>query len=214
MLQHAGYGRRKRADGHRRSIAVVVALLLALFGILEAAPAAVGWRHRAQIVVHPGDGLRTVHPGLFGVNHRYLYDGLGMWDPATENVDPRFEHRFSAAGFTAMRFPGGSIANTYHWKRAIGPPSQRGLNVPGHTGEPLANGFGPDEFGSFVSSQGLQAMMLANFATGTAQEAADWVEYMNAPGGYESQRRGGVGQRARRERAPGALRRRELGDRQ
>ena len=166
----------------RRSIAALGALLVAL-GAVAISPAASAGAQRAQIVVHPGDGLRTVHPGLFGVNHRYPYEGFGMWDPSIDNVYPRFEHRFSAAGFTAMRFPGGSVANTYHWKRAIGPPSQRGLNVHGHTGQPLTNGFGPDEFGSFVSSEGIQAMMLANFATGTAQEAADWVEYMNAPVG-------------------------------
>ena len=175
----------QRTDARRRAIAVALALLLGSFGALEdaAGASAADGRQRAQIIVHPGDGLRTVHPGLFGVNHRYLYDGLGMWDPSADDVYPRFEHRFTAAGFTAMRFPGGSVANTYHWKRAIGPPSQRGLNVHGHTGEPLTNGFGPDEFGSFVSNQGIQAMMLANFATGTAQEAADWVEYMNAPVG-------------------------------
>jgi alpha-L-arabinofuranosidase len=166
----------------RRAIAALGALVLAV-GALAISPAVSAGRQRAEIVVHPGDGLRTVHPGLFGVNHRYPYEGFGMWDPASDSVYPRFEHRFSAAGFTAMRFPGGSVANTYHWKRAIGPPAQRGLNVHGHTGQPLTNGFGPDEFGSFVSSQGLQAMMLANFATGTAREAADWVEYMNAPVG-------------------------------
>ncbi len=157
--------------------------LLAALGALAISPAASAGSERTKIVVHSGDGLRTVHSGLFGVNHRYPYDGFGMWDPSIDDVYPRFDHRFSAARFTAMRFPGGSVANTYHWKRAIGPPSQRGLNVHGHTGEPLTNGFGPDEFGSFVSSRGIQAMMLANFATGTAQEAADWVEYMNAPAG-------------------------------
>jgi alpha-L-arabinofuranosidase len=157
--------------------------LLAVLGALAISPAGSAASHRAQIVIHPGEGLRTVHPGLFGVNHRYPYDGFGMWNSATDSAYPRFEHRFNAAGFTAMRFPGGSVANTYHWKRAIGPPSQRGLNIHGHTGEPLTNGFGPDEFGSFVSGEGIQAMMLANFATGTAQEAADWVEYMNAPVG-------------------------------
>ncbi len=172
----------QRTIAGRRSIAALGALLVALCAF-AISPASSAGGQRAQILVHPGDGLRTVHPGLFGVNHRYPYDGFGMWDPSIDNVYPRFEHRFSAAGFTAMRFPGGSVANTYHWKRAIGPLSQRGFNVHGHTGEPLANGFGPDEFGSFVSTQGLQAMMLANFATGTAQEAADWVEYMNAPVG-------------------------------
>src|SRR3954447_19301027 len=166
----------------RRSVGALGALLVAL-AALRLSPAVSAGTQRARIVVHPGEGLRTVHAGLFGVNHRYPYEGFGMWDPSIDSAYPRFEQRFSAAGFTAMRFPGGSVANTYHWKRAIGPPSQRGLNVHGHTGEPLTNGFGPDEFGSFASSQGIQAMMLANFATGTAQEAADWVEYMNAPVG-------------------------------
>jgi alpha-L-arabinofuranosidase len=175
-------GGAQRTIADRRSIASFAALLIAI-GALATSPAASAARHRAEIVVHPGDGLRTVHPGLFGANHRYPYEGFGMWNPASDSVYPRFGQRFSAAGFTALRFPGGSVANTYHWKRAIGPLSQRGLNVHGHTGQPLTNGFGPDEFGSFVSSQGLQAMMLANFATGTAQEAADWVEYMNAPVG-------------------------------
>jgi alpha-L-arabinofuranosidase len=179
-MQGLDAGHRSIAD--RRAIAALGALVLAT-AALAISPAVSAGRQRAEIVVHPGDGLRTVHPGLFGVNHRYPYEGFGMWDPASDSVYPRFEHRFSAAGFTAMRFPGGSVANTYHWKRAIGPPAQRGLNVHGHTGQPLTNGFGPDEFGSFVSSQGLQAMMLANFATGTAREAADWVEYMNAPVG-------------------------------
>src|SRR4051794_37667887 len=175
-----------------RNLPVAVVLLLAL-AVLEAPSMATAGHphrarhdhraHRAQIVVRPGDGLRPVHPGLFGVNHRYAYDGFGMWDPSTESVPELFERRFAAAGFRAMRFPGGLIANTYHWKRAIGPPSKRGLNVNGRTGEPLTNGFGPDEFGAFVSDHGIQAMMLANFATGNAREAADWAEYMNAPVG-------------------------------
>jgi alpha-N-arabinofuranosidase len=175
-----------RTKARRRSIAAAVLLVLGALLALESAPVASAAQHvgrHAEIVVHPGDGLRTVHPGLFGVNHRYPYGGFGMWDPSIPGVPKRFDHRFSAAGFTAMRFPGGTVANTYHWERAIGPPATRGLNVHGRTGEPVTNDFGPDEFGRFVSQHGLQAMMLANFATGTAQEAADWVEYMNAPVG-------------------------------
>lgn len=142
--------------------------------------------HRPHPVVKiwPSKGSqRTVHPGLFGVNHRYAYNGYGMWDPSIPGVPNRFEHHFDVDRFRAIRFPGGTIANTYHWQRAIGPPPQRGLNVSGRTGEPLTNDFGPDEFGEFVAEHRLQTMMVANFGTGTAREAADWVEYMNAPVG-------------------------------
>lgn len=128
-------------------------------------------------------GDRRVHPGLFGVNQRYAFDGFGMWDPSIPGVPRRFDRRFEAARIKSMRFPGGSVANTYHWERAIGPVARRGLNVSGRTGEPLTNAFGPDEFGEFASQHGLEAMMVANFGSGTAREAADWVEYMNAPVG-------------------------------
>ncbi len=106
-----------------------------------------------------------------------------MWNPSIPGAPRKFDHHFESARVSAVRFPGGSVANTYHWKRAIGPAADRRLNVHGRTGEPLTNEFGPDEFGEFIRSHGLQAMMLANFGTGTAQEAADWVEYMNAPVG-------------------------------
>src|SRR3954467_1993211 len=113
-----GKGAAQRTDASRRVIIIAAAGLLGVLGAVEDAPgaSAAQGRNRAQIVVHPGDGLRTVHPGLFGVNHRYPYDGFGMWNSSTDTVYPRFQHRFAAAGFTAMRFPGGSVANTYHWE--------------------------------------------------------------------------------------------------
>jgi alpha-N-arabinofuranosidase len=173
----------------------VIALVgaLALVGATVAMAGSAGHHHRHRhshhrphptVTILPSKGSeRTVHPGLFGVNHRYAYDGYGMWDPSTPGVPSRFERRFDAARFRAMRFPGGTIANTYHWDRAIGPAAQRGLNVSGRNGEPLTNDFGPDEFGEFVAEHRLAAMMVANFGTGTAREAANWVEYMNAPVG-------------------------------
>src|SRR5919197_443018 len=187
-----------RTNARRRWGLLVLALLAGAIAASERVPGALaGHPHRAhhtslraKVVIHPGEALRPVHPGVFGVNYRYAYDGFGMWNPSTRSVPELFDQRFSAAGFSAVRFPGGLLANTYHWERAIGSPSDRGLNVNGRTGEPLTNEFGPDEFGRFVTDRGLQAMMLANFATGTAEEAADWVEYMNAPLGTNP--RGGV----------------------
>jgi alpha-L-arabinofuranosidase len=167
------------------------------------------------MTVWPGKGAkRVVHAGLFGVNHRYAYDGFGMWDPSIPGVPKRFERRFDAARFKAIRFPGGTIANTYHWQRAIGPPAARGLNVSGRTGEPLTNDFGPDEFGRFVAEHRLGTMMVANFGSGTAEEAADWVEYMNAPVGTNPN--GGVAWAEERARnghpAPYGVRNWEIGN--
>jgi alpha-L-arabinofuranosidase len=178
---------------HRRYGAAFIATVAAVVALACAAVAgSAPHRHRhghdhhrhqrphTTLTVWPQKGAQRVHPGLFGVNHRYAFNGFGMWDPSIHGVPPRFTRRFDAARFKAMRFPGGTIANTYHWQRAIGPVAQRGLNVSGRTGEPLTNEFGPDEFGQFAFNHGLEAMMVANFGSGTAREAADWVEYMNA----------------------------------
>lgn len=134
-----------------------------------------------RVIVDPTDRRGTISPLLFGANHRYPYAGFQMWDPTTNQPQAEFAARFSEAGITFVRFPGGSVANTYRWQRAIGPVAARARNIDGLTGEPQTNEFGPDEFGRFVRSQGVAGTVVVNFATGTALEAADWVEYMNAP---------------------------------
>lgn len=184
------------STGIRVAVIALVATL-ALMGGAVALAGSAGHHHRRHHAPHPTVTIwpqrgsdRTVRAGLFGVNHRYAYNGFGMWDPSIPGVPKRFERRFDADRFRAIRFPGGTIANTYHWDRAIGPPADRELNVSGRTGEPLTNDFGPDEFGGFAAKHRLEAMMVANFGTGTAREAANWVEYMNTPVG--SNPNGGV----------------------
>ena len=127
-----------------------------------------------------------------------------MWDPAINKRTrcSTIASRPRASPRCGSRGPRSRTPTTGSEPSALSP--HRGLNVHGHTGGPLTNGFGPDEFGSFVSSRGLQAMMLANFATGTAQEAADWVEYMNAPVGTNPNG-GSRGPASRPERTPGAV---------
>ncbi len=139
------------------------------------------------ISVDPTIGGEKVNPLVFGANHRYGYSGFSMWDTQNNNAYPAFSTAFRNAGITSVRFPGGTIAGTYHWRRAIGPLAQRTRNVHGSTKNddslPVTNEFGPDEFGRFIQQNGATGTVVVNIGTGTAQEAADWVEYMNAPVG-------------------------------
>jgi alpha-L-arabinofuranosidase len=143
----------------------------------------------AQITVDASVEEGPIHPGIFGVNHRYPFNGFNMWDPQGEGPYPLFVKRFKYAGFTEVRFPGGRTANNYHWQRAIGPVEDRGLHVDAAFGRipaysaPLTNEFGVDEFGRFLEAVGSNGTMVANFTTGSADEAANWVEYMNTPVG-------------------------------
>ncbi|MEQ7009029.1 alpha-L-arabinofuranosidase C-terminal domain-containing protein [Actinopolymorpha sp. B17G11] len=140
---------------------------------------------RTRIVVEPARARGAISPLLYGVNHRYAYDGFGMWDSDQHRAYPGLVAQTRAAGVTAVRYPGGTIANTLRWKRAVGPVGQRERSPHGTAsfGEPLTAEFGPDEFGQFLEQLDAAGSIVVNFATGDAREAADWVEYMTAPAG-------------------------------
>lgn len=81
----------------------------------------------------------------------------------------------------ALRFPGGTNADTYHWKDGVGPVEKRGLGEHVFRKQKQRMVFGTDEF--LALSDRLQAtpIITVNVPTGTAAEAADWVRYVNQP---------------------------------
>jgi len=84
------------------------------------------------------------------------------------NLDevPDGVNKSRAAGFTSLRYPGGSEADRFHWQDWIGP----------HSPEWITN---PIEFYDFAEAIGAEPVITVNFGTGTAQEAAAWVSYNN-----------------------------------
>ena len=139
---------------------------------------------KTKVLVDAGTRIRRISRDVFGVNHRFPFNGYGMWDSDRDEPYPEFLTAFEHGGFTSVRFPGGRVANTYHWKRAIGPLKERTPNASGGgQGQPLSSNFGPDEFGELLDKTGASGSIVVNFATGDSQEAANWVEYMNAPVG-------------------------------
>ena len=137
-----------------------------------------------SVTIDPTAELGDIDPFVYGINHRYPYNAFGSWDPVAQAPYERFIDAFRYADFPVTRFPGGRMANPYRWQRAIGPVEDRGRNPNGGgTGQPFTNEFGPDEFGMLLDLTGAGGTVTANFATGTAAEAADWVEYMNTPVG-------------------------------
>lgn len=135
------------------------------------------------VTVGPGQESGTISPMLLGGNGRWAYNDFGAWDPSTQRAYPEYMQALRDTKISTVRYPGGTIANLYHWKQAIGPLGKRIDQVHGATGEPLDNNFGPDEYGARTEELHQRGSMVVNFSTGTPQEAADWVEYMTAPVG-------------------------------
>ncbi|MFD7986306.1 cellulose binding domain-containing protein [Kitasatospora indigofera] len=159
---------RRRPDRLRRPLAVtassalaVVAAALPLSTPAAAAdPAATG---DTTVTVNASAGLGTVSPTALGAN-------TAIWDSSMN--DPQVTSLYRAAGIGALRYPGGSYSDIYHWVDNTAP------------GGYVAPGTGFDAFMGTVQASGAQPVLIANYGSGTAQEAADWVRYANVTKGY------------------------------
>ncbi|MQA02187.1 MAG: hypothetical protein GEV07_05485 [Streptosporangiales bacterium] len=140
------------------------------------------------------DTTGAKHPAsvlLGGVNNnRWHDDSLGLWDPEAGHGVPDAVEKTARAGVSSIRYPGGTQANLFDWKRAVGPLDDRECQVDGGNGTPRDSRYGPDEHMTFTGETGARASIMVPFANETPADAADWVEYMNAPAGTNP--RGGV----------------------
>jgi alpha-N-arabinofuranosidase len=132
-----------------------------------------------QITIHADQPLDLISPLLYGLNHRYLNSGYGVWDAEAEQVHPEVISRSLEIGFPITRFPGGTVSGTYHWSDGIGPPQERPMGISGFDGAPASNEYGFDEQMLFMEQVGATTNALVNFGTGSAQEAAAFVAYAN-----------------------------------
>ncbi|MEU8820132.1 cellulose binding domain-containing protein [Actinoplanes sp. NPDC048796] len=108
-------------------------------------------------------GLATVGDVALGVNH-------AIWD--SQLGTPAVADLLGDAGVRIVRYPGGSYADIYHWKDHTAP------------GGYVAPDTDFDTFMAGARRTGAEPMIIANYGTGTAQEAADWVRYANVTKGY------------------------------
>jgi alpha-N-arabinofuranosidase len=83
-----------------------------------------------------------------------------------------------------VRWPGGNVAQDYHWAWGVGPRDERTtwLNL-SWKNEPEPSDFGTDEFIAFCRNVGAEPSITVNVEGrgATAEEAAAWVEYCNGP---------------------------------
>jgi hypothetical protein len=115
------------------------------------------------VVVNARAGLEKVDDLAIGVNH-------AIWD--SQLGTPEVADLMRDAGVGAMRYPGGSYSDIYHWRDHTAP------------GGYVAPNTDFDHFMAGVRRAGAQPIVTANYGTGTPQEAADWVRHANIEKGY------------------------------
>ncbi|PRY02480.1 cellulose binding domain-containing protein [Allonocardiopsis opalescens] len=146
-----------------RARATAAATALACAGALLAAPAPAAAEPVVDIAVNASLGLGTLDDAAFGVN-------TAIWD--SHMNDPEVVELMGEAGIGMMRYPGGSYGDIYRWEDHTAP------------GGYVAPGTGFDDFIGTVRATGGQAMVIANYGTGTPEEAAEWVRYANVTNDY------------------------------
>ncbi|MGW1464054.1 cellulose binding domain-containing protein [Streptomyces sp. NPDC002308] len=138
-------------------LAVASALLTSLVGVAPAASSATDAAD-VDVQVNAQAALGRLSDTARGVN-------TAVWD--SHMNDPEVADLMKAADVGAMRYPGGSYADIYHWETHSAP------------GGYVAPGTGFDSFMDTVAATGAQPILIANYGSGTPEEAAGWVRYAN-----------------------------------
>jgi len=97
---------------------------------------------------------------------------------AIHGLDPDVVKMAKAMHTPLVRF-GGNFTSGYHWRDGIGPEQKRVSMRNIAWGIPEYNTFGTDEFLDFCTLIGARPQIALNLGSGTPEEAADWVKYVD-----------------------------------
>ncbi|TWV96821.1 alpha-N-arabinofuranosidase [Chitinophaga pinensis] len=147
-------------------------------------------QNTASLVIQPKSD-HTISRHIYGhfSEHlgRCIYDGFWV-DPAL-NVQKKDRIRLDVVDalkkihIPNLRWPGGCFADEYHWRDGIGPREQRPKMVNTNWGGVTEdNSFGTHEFLELCELLGCEPYVSANVGSGTVEEMAKWVEYLNFDG--------------------------------
>ena len=103
---------------------------------------------------------------------------------ARDQVRPDSEEMIRVLHPSFMRWPGGNVAQDYHWQWGIGPRDDRPTWInKSWSNAPEPGDFGTDEYLSLCQRIGIEPSITVNVdgAGATPEEAAAWVEYVNGP---------------------------------
>lgn len=147
---------------------------------------------KARVYLDTNRSISAISPLLFSgfVEHmgRAIYEGI--YDPASPHADEAGLRKDVMAAlrelnYRAMRYPGGNFLSGYRWQDGVGPKEQRPRRRDLAWQSIETNQFGTNEFIEFCKAVNTEPMLAVNMGTGTIQDAANLVEYCNAPAGTQ-----------------------------
>jgi alpha-L-arabinofuranosidase len=164
-------------------IAPLIILLLTLVTIVNA---------QNRVVVQAAEPKIQISKHIYGhfAEHlgRCVYGGFYVGEnntkiPNTNGIRNDVVDALKRLKIPNLRWPGGCFADTYHWKDGIGPKDKRPTIVNQWWGGVTEdNSFGTHDFLNMCELLGTEPYLAGNVGSGTVQELAEWVQYVNFDG--------------------------------
>lgn len=122
---------------------------------------------------------KPVNRNLLGSNVQWVDNGDELINNKSLDFNQKKVAHARQLGISVLRYPGGSLADLYHWKDGVGPLSERKKNSRFHGKGHDDIRFGTTEFLSLTKTLNAEPLITVNVITGSAEEAADWVKQTN-----------------------------------
>ena len=116
---------------------------------------------------------------------RCIYDGFWVGDsikvPKKDRIRLDVVEALRKIKVPNLRWPGGCFADEYHWRDGIGKRGERPYMVNTNWGGVSEdNSFGTHEFLELCNLLNCEPYIAGNVGSGTVEEMAKWVEYLNS----------------------------------
>ena len=146
----------------------------------------------SSVIIRPNEAETTINKNIYGhfAEHlgRCIYDGFYVGEgntkiPNKQGVRTDVVDALKKLKVPNLRWPGGCFADTYHWKDGIGAKDKRPAIVNQWWGGVTEdNSFGTHDFLNLCELLGTEPYLAGNVGSGTVQELAEWVQYVNHDG--------------------------------
>ncbi|RYE27257.1 MAG: alpha-N-arabinofuranosidase, partial [Sphingobacteriaceae bacterium] len=163
-------------------------LLFCLFFLLTATAQS---QQTAQAVLNLKDAKTKISRHIYGQFSEHLgrsiYDGFwvseGSSIPNKGRIRTDIVEALKRIHIPNLRWPGGCFGDEYHWRDGIGSRNNRPKMVNTNWGGVTEdNSFGTNEFLELCSLLHCEPYIAGNVGSGTVEEMAKWVEYLNFDG--------------------------------
>lgn len=137
----------------------------------------------ATLAIDPGQKMGRISPLKFGGHVEWINAGHGLWDVKGKKPELQALDLLRQLRIPLWRFPGGIYSDYYHWQDGLSAPGNRPVSVDPFDRETQhRHDLGVNEFIEFLKSTNSEALITANYGTGSKAEAVAWLKHFRDQG--------------------------------